>query len=55
MLVERAAAQLTPDSLELALEVAALPELVRGYEEIKLAGIARFRARAAELATALGS
>ena len=35
------------------LEVARLPELVRGYEHIKLAGVERFRARAAELATAL--
>jgi indolepyruvate ferredoxin oxidoreductase len=48
-LVELALARLTPDTLPLALEVAALPELVRGYEHIKLAGVERFRARGAEL------
>ncbi len=31
------------------LSVAELPELVRGYEHIKLAGVERFRARAAAL------
>jgi indolepyruvate ferredoxin oxidoreductase len=53
-LVERATERLDPQSLTLALEAATLPELVRGYEEIKLAGVARFRERAAELAAALG-
>jgi len=48
-LVELALARLTPATLPLALEVAALPELVRGYEQVKLAGVERFRARAAEL------
>jgi indolepyruvate ferredoxin oxidoreductase len=33
--------------------VAELPELVRGYEEIKLAGVERFRARAAQLSAQL--
>ena len=32
-----------------AIEIAELPELVRGYEEIKLAGVERFRARGSEL------
>ncbi|HEX7292724.1 MAG TPA: DUF6537 domain-containing protein, partial [Conexibacter sp.] len=48
-LVELALARLSPATLPLALEVAALPELVRGYEQIKLAGVERFRARGAEL------
>ncbi|HET7121551.1 MAG TPA: indolepyruvate ferredoxin oxidoreductase family protein [Solirubrobacterales bacterium] len=48
-LVRRALAELRPESAALALEVARLPELVRGYEEIKLAGVERFRARGAEL------
>jgi indolepyruvate ferredoxin oxidoreductase len=52
-LVELALANLTDDTLEPALEVAALPELVRGYEEIKLAGVERFRARGAELSDQL--
>jgi indolepyruvate ferredoxin oxidoreductase len=48
-LVDLALARLTPATLPLALDVAALPELVRGYEAIKLAGVERFRARGAEL------
>jgi indolepyruvate ferredoxin oxidoreductase len=54
-LVDRALARLTPETLPLALEVAELPELVRGYEQIKLAGVGRFRARGAELRTELQS
>lgn len=52
-LVEAALEQLAPDTLPLALELAALPDLVRGYEEIKLAGVERFRARGAELRASL--
>ena len=48
-LVELALERLDAETLPVALEVAALPELVRGYEEIKLAGVERFRTRAAEL------
>jgi indolepyruvate ferredoxin oxidoreductase len=48
-LVEEALPRLSPATLPLALELAALPELVRGYEQIKLAGVERFRARAEEL------
>jgi indolepyruvate ferredoxin oxidoreductase len=51
--VGHAIERLEPETLELVLEVAALPELVRGYEQIKLDGVERFRARAAELAAAL--
>ncbi|HST39872.1 MAG TPA: indolepyruvate ferredoxin oxidoreductase family protein, partial [Conexibacter sp.] len=52
-LVDGALARLTPATLALALEAAELPELVRGYEEIKLRGVTRFRARAQELRAAL--
>jgi indolepyruvate ferredoxin oxidoreductase len=48
-LVDEVLAPLSPDSLDTALEIASLPDLVRGYEEIKLAGVARFRERATEL------
>jgi indolepyruvate ferredoxin oxidoreductase len=48
-LVDEVLAPLSPDSLDTALQIASLPDLVRGYEEIKLAGVARFRERAAEL------
>ena len=54
-LVERALARCSPATLELALEIAELPELVRGYEQIKLAGVERFRARGAELSARLES
>jgi indolepyruvate ferredoxin oxidoreductase len=52
-LVDLALPRLTAATLDLALEIAALPELVRGYEEIKLAGVERFRARAAEVSAQL--
>jgi indolepyruvate ferredoxin oxidoreductase len=48
-LVDLALERLTPATLPLAVEVAQLPKLVRGYEQIKLAGVERFRARGAEL------
>lgn len=37
------------DPRGMVLEEARLPELVRGFEDIKLAGVARFRERAGEL------
>jgi indolepyruvate ferredoxin oxidoreductase len=52
-LVDFALAHLSEETLEPVLEVANLPELVRGYEEIKLAGVERFQARAAELTASL--
>ncbi|MFN8215282.1 MAG: DUF6537 domain-containing protein [Solirubrobacterales bacterium] len=48
-LLDPALERLGPDTLALAIEIAELPELVRGYEEIKLAGVERFRRRGAEL------
>jgi indolepyruvate ferredoxin oxidoreductase len=48
-LVDLALERLTTATLDVALEIAALPELVRGYEEIKLAGVVRFHERALEL------
>ncbi len=48
-LVHRALARLHPGNAALVAEVAALPELVRGYEQVKLRNVERFRARAAEL------
>ena len=40
---------LTPDTHALAVEIARLPDLVRGYEEIKLDNVGLYRARRAEL------
>ena len=48
-LVDRALESLSPATAGTAIEIAQLPELVRGYEDIKLAGVDRFRRRAAEL------
>jgi indolepyruvate ferredoxin oxidoreductase len=48
-LVDIALGELEADTLELAVEIAELPELVRGYEQIKLAGVERFRAGAEDL------
>ncbi len=47
--IERALAVAQPGSARLFAELAALPDLVRGYEEIKLANVERFRARRTEL------
>ena len=43
------AASLTAESLPTAVEVARTPDLVRGYEDVKLAAVERYRARRAEL------
>jgi len=48
-LIDNALGEHEADTLELAVEIAELPDLVRGYEQIKLAGVERFRARAADL------
>lgn len=41
--LERALADLGPDGYEGAVRLASLPEMVRGYEEVKLASVARYR------------
>ena len=48
-LIDRALEILAPATIDTAIEIASLPDLVRGYEDIKLAGVDRFRNRAAEL------
>jgi indolepyruvate ferredoxin oxidoreductase len=53
-LVDTALARLTPDSHDVAVALAALPDEVRGFEDIKLASVARFRERAAALVSRLG-
>ena len=44
---------LTPGNRDLVIELAGLPDVVRGYEEIKLANVERFRQRLAELVSAI--
>jgi indolepyruvate ferredoxin oxidoreductase len=48
-LAEQMAASLSPGLYDNAVEIARAPLLVRGYEDIKLASVERYRARLAEL------
>jgi indolepyruvate ferredoxin oxidoreductase len=48
-LIERALGGLGPATYERAVQVAELPDMIRGYEQIKLRGVERFRAAAREL------
>jgi len=54
-LIEEVLANLTPDNLPLALEIAALPDQIRGYEKIKEQSIAGVKQAAAEKIAALKS
>ncbi len=40
---------LVPDTAAVVMQIVQLPDMVRGYEEIKLANVERMRARAQEL------
>jgi indolepyruvate ferredoxin oxidoreductase len=53
-ILDRALARLTPASRARVAEIAALPDGIRGYEEIKLRHAAAARARGAALLEALG-
>jgi indolepyruvate ferredoxin oxidoreductase len=46
---------LTPGTQDRVAALAALPDLIRGYEEIKLANVTRYRAAAAEAMAALAA
>jgi len=48
-LVREAVAGLTPSTAAVVTQIIQLPDIVRGYEQIKLANVERMRARAAEL------
>ena len=50
-LIDRCLANLGPQSLERAVQLANLPDLIRGYESIKLRNVERFREQAKALAT----
>ena len=47
--------QLSTETYQRAVEIARLPDLVRGYENIKLANVALYRARLKELQTELAT
>jgi indolepyruvate ferredoxin oxidoreductase len=53
-LVEQALGTLSPATHERAVTLASLPDLIRGYEDVKLRGVARFREEARRLALAPG-
>ena len=42
-LVDKALVGLSPESLDRAVKLASLPDLIRGYEDIKLANVRKFR------------
>jgi indolepyruvate ferredoxin oxidoreductase len=48
-LIEKALAGLSPESYETAVKLAALPDVIRGYEDIKLRNVAKFREQAKAL------
>lgn len=48
-MIHRLAADLTPETYSAAMEAAGLPDLVRGYENVKLANVELYRARLREL------
>ena len=52
--VTAALPRLSPDTLPALVALAELPDLVRGYEDIKLANVARFRTALAEAVRDLG-
>jgi indolepyruvate ferredoxin oxidoreductase len=51
-LVERELSQLSPATYERAVALAQLPDMIRGYEQIKLANVQRFQEAARELRSA---
>ncbi|MBI2204736.1 MAG: 2-oxoacid:acceptor oxidoreductase family protein [Candidatus Rokubacteria bacterium] len=48
-LVDRALVALAPDAYERAVALASLPDVIRGYEDVKLRAVARFREEASAL------
>jgi indolepyruvate ferredoxin oxidoreductase len=51
-MIEGALATLSQETYGRSVELAALPDMIRGYEEIKLASAEKYRARVQELTTA---
>ncbi|MCU0494025.1 MAG: indolepyruvate ferredoxin oxidoreductase family protein [Chloroflexaceae bacterium] len=48
-LIEAALATLTPENYDRAVKLAELPDIIRGYEHVKLANVERFRKAVADL------
>ncbi|MCO4832371.1 MAG: hypothetical protein KC481_01845, partial [Acidimicrobiaceae bacterium] len=47
--IDRALAKLSAQNFDRVVELAETPDLVRGYEDIKLANVEHYRIRVAEL------
>ncbi len=47
--VQQLLEDLRPENLELAVRIAELPDLIRGYDEVKLRGVARYREQRSQL------
>jgi indolepyruvate ferredoxin oxidoreductase len=47
--VTEALAQLRPDNRELVAKIAALPDMIRGFEQVKLGNVERYRSELAAL------
>jgi indolepyruvate ferredoxin oxidoreductase len=47
-LIEGVLAGLSCDTVEQAVQLAELPDMIRGYEDVKLANVARFRQKVQE-------
>src|SRR5262245_8542316 len=47
-LIEQCLQKLTPENLAIAIEIASMPDQIRGYENIKSENVARVKAMAAE-------
>jgi indolepyruvate ferredoxin oxidoreductase len=52
VMIEGVLATLDGENYPRAVELASLPDMIRGYEDIKLASVARYRVRATELTSA---
>ena len=48
-LAHRMVAELDPTQLDTVAEILALPDMIRGYDEVRAASIDRYRARRREL------
>jgi indolepyruvate ferredoxin oxidoreductase len=51
--MDAVAVAMTPDNHALAVRVAELPDIVRGYEDVKLANVVRYRKQGEQLISEL--
>jgi len=51
--MDAATVVMTPENHALAVRIAELPDIVRGYEDVKLANVARYRKQGEQLISEL--